>query len=283
MPEEKKPGRDWVILPPVLRPFALALSCGIVALFIWDRVAVEPEAPDLHGPAVKVVGENEAPVAQMNVSSMVAGGAVPAAPGPRAEAPSAPGRASGAPLTAPDQAAPMSEEERSARNEEMIDGLEKQKKRMGIAKVLPKRDRAPGVSILGDEDAPAAPSVRSAAPPLLKRSPRQGSAAGAPAELGPGVATPDAGLIFSDARGLASAWVLLGLPGDPPVVDFAARRAVVIKPSGVKIASTSIDGATWTVTYRRLTPDETADPARDRVTTLPLEPKSVQFLDATPR
>jgi hypothetical protein len=187
----------------------------------------------------------------------------------------------------------MTEEERSARNEEMIGQLEKQKRRMGI-KVLPKDDEGgpDHVGFLGLREPPAAPMVRAPVPNLLKSAKPSASvalaaapAAAASAAPGsaPGRLAPDAGLVFTDASSLASSWVLLGLPGDPPAMDFAGGRLVIIKPSATKILSVTPGPDAVTVVFRSLQPDEESDPARDRVAPLPSAPKSVLIYDASPR
>lgn len=340
------PRRDWVFLPPAMRPVALALSCGVVALVIWDKVAVEPPEAPLHPQyAAKVEGAAGAPVAQFDVSRRAAGGAgsgstggtvdgkslsvagpvgepvrrgdvipameereekaaaksnlplaAPAASrGARAQAAGQPfatdglaaGGAQELALTDRTKAA-MTEEERSARNEQMFGYLEREKKKMGI-KVLPKKDSIAamrGASLFGAA-APAAPAVSAPAPTLLKRVEREGPAA-ADAVLaakagGPGRLSPDAALVFSDARGLASSWILLGFPGNPPAADFTLGRLVLIKPSATKILSVTADAGAVTLVYRSLLPDETSDPARDRVAPIPAEPKTVLIYDASPR
>jgi hypothetical protein len=186
----------------------------------------------------------------------------------------------------------MTEEERSARNEAMFGQLEAQKKKMGI-RVLPKSDDADsdggGMGFLGH--GPAAPVVRAPVPSLLKAAKPAGSvaaAAGAPESdepppPGPGRYAPDAGLVFSDASSVASSWVILGLPGDPPSTDFSAGRLVIIKPSATKILSVAPGPDAIVVVYRSLLPDEASDPARDRVAPLPLLPKPVRIYDASPR
>jgi hypothetical protein len=334
------PGRSWTFLPPAARPVVAALSCGVVALMIWDKVAVPPEPVPIHPiDAVKVVKEENAPVSQLNFSAdrlkaasdaksldLAGPASEPALRGDEsplvADKGAAPavakkfgslnfvrggggsaGRASGSPI-ASDSAAPasaepqltdrtrlqMTEEERSARNEELIGGLEKQKSSMGM-RVLPKGEdgvdaTAPGV--LGFREPPSAPMVRAPVPSLLKMAKPQGGAAAAAAPAAApssalGRPAAEAGLVFADARSLASSWVLLGMPGEPPSVDFAANRLVLIKPSAAKIVSVTTGPTSIAVVYRSLSPDEPSDPAADRVAPLPLEPKTVLIYDATPR
>lgn len=217
-------------------------------------------------------------------------------------------RAAGAPLAAAPALAPsepqitdrtrqtMSEEERSARNEQMFAQLEGQKKQMGM-RVLPKDEDEEGDSehrgFLGLREPPAAPAIRAPVPSLLKAK-RQGAAiaqatadtalAAKPAAESPvGRLAPDAALVFADASSLASSWVLLGLPGDPPTADFVNGRVVVIKPSATKILSVTPGPDAVSVVFRSLQPDEESDPAKDRVAPLPATPKTVLIYDASPR
>jgi hypothetical protein len=365
------PRADWVFLPPAARPVVAALSVGVVALVIWNKVTVQPDEMLLHPPeAAAVYGSANAPVAQLDLSRQLgAGGAISGAASGGAGgaggagntlsdaksleitgAAAAPARgieklsyldkdagaadelkagtmaakkgssavavvrggsarAAGAPIAqALDAAAPgaapsaepqltdrtrlaMTEEERSARNEELFSQLEGQKKKMGM-RVLPKGDNGEDrrAGFLGMREPPAAPALRAPVPTLLQSGKAQGVAAGsvanaakADAAPGPGRLAPDAGLVFTDASSLSSSWVLLGLPGDPPSADFANGRVVVIKPSATKILSVTPGPDSVTVVFRSLSPDEDSDPARDRVAPLPAAPKTVLIYDASPR
>jgi hypothetical protein len=350
----EKPRQNWVFLPPAMRPVALALSCGIVALVIWDKVAVEPPEAPIHPQyAAKLETAANAPTSQFDVSRRALGGggasaldgssaerslsvagavsepvrrgdvlpslqesddkaAAPALAaksglssgagrfGSRARAAGRPFEANGgaAGVTAPSEPAltdrtriAMTEEERSARNEEMFGYIEKEKKKMGIAQVLPRTNSIAAMrgaaGLGGEQAAPAAPAIAAPAPNLLKKTQAEGLAAadavlGRPT-AGPGRLSPDAGLVFSDARSLGSSWVLLGFPGTPPATDFAAGRLVLIKPSATKIVSVTTDAGAVTLVYRSLLPDETSDPAKDRVAPIPLEPKTVLIFDISPR
>lgn len=332
------PRLDWVFLPPGVRPVVAAMSCGVVALVIWSKVAVPPEPEPVHSASeAKVFKAADAPVSQIDLSRQVlspgaaggdaaslgiVGAASRASGGPSSgvaldsgKAMSAPAvaavrgaaakSASGRPLEPQVAAAgagemvltdrtrqTMTEEERSARNEEMFGQLENQKKRMGL-KVLPKLERPEGPSVaamLGMPlAAPAAPMIRNASPTLLKDSRAGGSAPGAllPGQdstgAAPGRLSADAALVFSDAASFASSWVLLGMPGAAPVADFTSSRIVMLKPSATKILSITPGKNAISVVYRSLLPEETSDPARDRVAPLPLEPKAVLIYDASPR
>ena len=337
------PRQDWVFLPPQARPVVAALSIGVVALVIWDKVTVTPEPELIHPPeAAKVYETANAPVAQLNLSRATGGAAgsagalsdaksleIAGAAPRRARASdklafldnagqaseekasvaalrgSASGRAAGEPITPQntrDASAlvmgpgaeltdrtrlAMTEEERSARNEGMFGQLEKQKKKMGM-KVLPKSEDGEtpsGPGIFGLRQA-AAPAISAPVPTLLQSGKPAGAAAAAPApaaDAGPGRLAPDAGLVFTDANGLSSSWVLLGFPGAPPSTDFSNGRLVIIKPSATKIISVTPGPDAVTVVYRSLLSDETADPARDRVAPLPAAPKAVLIYDASPR
>lgn len=341
------PRPDWVMIPPMLRPVMVAASFAVVALVIWDKVAVPPEPEALHPPvAANVVDAKNAPVAQLDFSGRVtdakraempaaaaarsalgvdgvvpepvrrgdtapylaetaSGGSAPAdALEKEASAPLRPAkagaRASGSPIAADSlsaargAAAPaergalaMTEEERSARNERMFADLERQKRKMGIAKVMPKQDAlVSAIQSLAAPAAPAAPKVASASPGLLNRAPASMPAAEEDkpaASPGPGRLAPDAGLVFTDARSLSSSWVLLGFPGEPPAVDFASGRVVLIKPSATKILSVDAAPNSINVVYRSLAPEETPDPAADRVAPIPSEPRTVLIFDASPR
>jgi hypothetical protein len=348
------PRQDWVFLPPIARPVALALSCGVIALVIWDKVVVPPTPAPLRGvnPAGVETAAN-APISQFNVSKRAAGdggieslpqsdvsrslsvaGAV-AAPVERGEslpslaendakseaaAPAAApsrvaavrgsssrARAAGQPLTAAGPGAAtapepaltdrtriaMTEEERSSRNEQMFGFIESEKKKMGIAQVLP-RDasrhdplQAMSAAIGGQAVPPAAPAIAAPAPSLLKTASHEGSAAADSATAakpgGPGRLSPDAALVFADARSLSSAWVLLGFPGNPPMMDFTSGRLVLIKPSATKIVSVTPDAGAVVIVYRSLLPDEASNSAKDRVAPIPAEPKTVLIYDVTPR
>jgi hypothetical protein len=183
-------------------------------------------------------------------------------------------------------AAAMTEEERSAKNEQMFGYIESEKKKMGIAKVMPK-DSLDTSRMFGGP-APAAPKIAAASPSLLKQVSQSVPAADAlkaqeaanPLE---GRLSPDAALVFTDARSLSSSWILLGFPGEPPTVDFTSGRLVLLKPSATKILSVTPKPNSVDVVYRSLTPEETPDPAVDRVAPIPSEPRTVLIFDASPR
>jgi hypothetical protein len=350
-----KPRQDWVFLPPAARPLVAAMSIGVIALTIWNKVVVEPPLTVIHPDvAAKIENAENAPVSQFDVSARAAGRASPpidslnkaagadslTVAGPVGEsvrrgdvlprldaAEPAPAAAPAAPASAGLQAmsgkssaraagrpygnalaggggadaeprlrdrtrATMTEEERSARNEEMFGFIEKEKQKMGIAKVLPKDSlavaaRGAGLGgALADRGA-AAPSIKAPVPTMLKKIAREGPAQ-ADAVLGErgdasGRLAPDAGLVFSDARSLASSWILLGFPGNPPVTDFSAGRLVLIKPSATKIVSVDSGPDAVRVVFRSLDQDEPSDPAKDRVAPIPAEPRTVLIFDASPR
>ena len=153
------------------------MSLALLALLVWDRWPREPLEPlPGWGPKAKVYAPEEAP------------GLRPPTPKPEESA-----RAAGGPL---DGAAPpppaMSEEQRSARNEELIAGLERQKKRMGIARVIPRWPEG---------------TVR---------------------ELG----YQPLGLVAASPRELRNAWARAGLADPPPHVDFRSGRVAVLMIPG---------------------------------------------------
>ncbi len=305
-PPDDPPRRDWVFLPPALRPVALALSVGVVALWLWQLNVVRPDIPGApRPPAPRLETADQAPLSQIDITGPAAGraasssarnaesalGLIPtdaAIPAPaRAQ-----GRAVDAGTPAPDATATMTEQARSARNEELIAGLELQKKKMGIASVSP--DYGPSAQAAALRKAGLLPPEKPAAPVLGASAPRlmttPGTASAIPgepapgaAEAGPGRPAPDAGLIFSDAQSLASSWILLGMPGSAPTVDFSSGRALLIKPSVSRIVSVSTTDAAVVVVYRSLAPEEEPNPVRDRFTLLPAQPETVGLFDATPR
>ena len=342
------PRADWVFLPPQARPLVAALSVGVIALVIWNKVTVPPEEMPMHpAEAAKVYAPGSAPVAQLDLTRGMISGAsgsvssdaksleiagaaaaperaadkmaviesdgglateMKAAANGVAAVRGANARASGTPIAA-QQAAPgaaepqltdrtrlsMTEEERSARNEQMFAQLEGQKKEMGM-RVLPKGEDGVDENhrgFLGLREPPAAPALSAPRPSLLKSEKKKGALASAAADtaLAPkpaapsaaGRLAPDAALVFSDAGSLASSWVLLGLPGEPPSADFAGGRVVVIKPSATKILSVTPGPDAVTVVFRSLSEDEESDPAKDRVAPLPASPKTVLIYDASPR
>ena len=316
---------EWVFLPPLVRPIAFALSCGVVALVVWDKTVTTPDPLPAHSlNEAAVTSRRAAPVAQLDFSkrlSATAGslGAAHSAieasgvSGPVAEmagrgdvaprlkdaeslstntqaqrqalAPkaAAPGGPTDAPAAPERGSIAMSEEERSARNEQMFGFIEEQKKKMGIARVITKEEADERVK------APASSPVVGVAAPVLFKS----AAASGPAETAlenkptaspdAGRLSADAGLVFSDAASLASSWVLLGFPGQPPTVDFSSNRVVLIKPSAAKILSVTSKPGSVDVVFRALTPGETSRPAADRAAVISREPQSVLLFDASPR
>jgi len=323
-----RPDRAWVFLPPAARPFALALSCGIVALWIWQDTVVRIPIPVPAPPAAQLETAASAPISQLNVSAAAAGSLKSSADaldqksalglesvrgsggsGLAAHAKAkgyAIGEESAGAALQPSGTA-MTEEERSARNIEMFADLEKQKDKLAVsggpdraaqsaamlrrAGLIPAEPtpepvlsaRAPRMmkkaeaSALSDDGSLASASGASAAPPAASAAPAPSAApeSGRPA--------PDGALVFTEPRGFASAWVLLGFPNDPPVVNFARQRAVLIKPSATKIVSIKPGPDAIAVVYRSLGPDETADPANDRFAPIPQEPKAVVITDSTSR
>jgi hypothetical protein len=157
-------------------------------------------------------------------------------------------------MQAPAAARPQTEEERSARNEEMYQAFEKEKRKMGIAGFAPKKDDAAQrvLSAAGIGTAPtridsATPNLLGAKDGVLPRALRSESA-------------------FRDA------WFALKLPGDPPAVDFSQTMVVVLPEPG-EVLTTKEAARELVVSWRRL-PD--AGPA-ERLRPLPLSGKSVRL------
>lgn len=266
--------------PRSLRPALLALAFGLVARILWDRAVVPPEPTAPRGSsAAGAPGPDPVRADGARALGLPDAGAErsPSAPHP------APGRPIGVSEPPSRRERPaMSEEERSARNEQLFTELEKEKRRMGIVKVI----RQPTDEAAPAREAPAPPAIHAAAPPLLGQTPA--AAEPAPAASGGargilGRPSPGAVLVFSDARSFTASWVLLGLSGAPPAVDFARERAALIKPSASRILSIDAGSEAVTIVYRALAPDEEPSPARDRLALIPLRPRAVSVLDASPR
>lgn len=284
------PRRDWVLLPPSYRPAAFALSSAVVATVVWEQFNRTEAPPLLTYEAVKVVPSSQAPISQLDLSAKVAdapeGGSGPEALNKisranaalegmglaerkgdaQASRPAAPGEPLGFKEDAlsPGKSAKgttMTEEERSSRNEEIIAALEKKKRSLGIARVL-QRDASVG-------------AVRGGAAGGGASAPQ---AAEEPANYASGILSPDAGLVVIDDAGLAFSWTLLGLPGKAPSVDYAVRRAVLLKRSRTKLLATRSGPDRVSVYFRLLAPGEAADPAKDRFATIPAKPKPVSLI-----
>ncbi|OGR90503.1 MAG: hypothetical protein A2V88_09755 [Elusimicrobia bacterium RBG_16_66_12] len=244
--------RDWVLLPPSYRPVAFALSSAVVAVAVWDQF-----------------NRTEAPISQVDLSGKITAS-----------------DASSADLSA----APMTEEERSRRNEDYMAGLESEKRAIGISAVLPRRStvgaaRGASAFVGGDSNAPALVSSGSKGKhPSFGGSPApEISAAKQPSpgerlDYSSGIPSDDAGLVFTDGSSLSSSWTLLGLPGNYPAVDYWSRRAVLLKRSRTKILEVRTAQDRVEVYFRLLNTGEASDPAKDRFATLPLEPKPVSLI-----
>lgn len=256
--------RDWVLLPPAFRPVAFALSSAIVAVAVWDQFN-RTEAPlQLPKAAVKVIPQAEAPISQVDLSEKITAA-----------------DASSSDLST----APMAEEERSRRNEDYMAGLERQKRAMGIAQVLPRRFSIAAMRGGSSADAPALISSgsegkrsRFAGSPAPEISAAKQPSTGERLDYSSGIPSDDAGLVFTDGSSLSSAWTLLGLPGDYPAVDYWSRRAVLLKRSSTKILEVRAAQDRVEVYFRLLDAGEASDPAKDRFATLPLEPKPVSLI-----
>ncbi len=195
-PQDQK---QWVFLPPTYRLPVFILSASLVAFAVWEKIhpPVEPTPVPVgwQGDKVDVKTAADAPSSQLDLS----GGLTK--PAERRAAASSQKSAPGKPLEAvEDKAAPApgafnprSEEERSAINERLYQDLEKQKKRMGIVKIIEIES--------GHEH--IAPPARPVAP------------------------APTA-LILKNAASLQTAWTAAGLPKKAPSVDFSAQMAIFL-------------------------------------------------------
>lgn len=247
--------KTWVFLPPAARPLAFAMSTAVVALVVWDRTRT-PEV--LHVPVgwqgdrAAVVSEADAPVAQLDFTKQVTGGAGGAglAANEAKTAVSAPARKSvrapGAPLEGEALVAQAftarSEEERSAFNERQHQYLEKAKKEMGVVKVLQRADdddqlaydvAEPPAARVSERRIGSVAAVRGAAMPQ-----RMGALAAAPP------APPDepdaakdrakiAALLLTGPETLQAAWAASGAAGDPPAADFKTQSVALLPEPGL--------------------------------------------------
>lgn len=193
-PQDQK---QWVFLPPAYRLPVFILSASLVAFAVWEKVhpPVEPAPVPVgwQGEKTDVKTAADAPLSQLDLSG-------PPKTAERSAAANRQQSAPGKPLEvvedkaapAPGAFNPSNEEERSAINERLYQGLEKEKKRMGIVKIIEKEsDR--------EDFVPARP------------------AAPAPAIL-----------ILKDASSLQTAWTAAGLPGKAPSVDFPRQMAIFL-------------------------------------------------------
>ena len=250
------PERDWVFLPPGYRPLALALSTAVVALVVWDKTHSPPEFVAPHvgwkGDRVALKTAAEAPVSQMDLSGRLFASFRPltprralrfaspggdAAPGKPVEVAEARGAGSGFKA--------RNEEERSAINERLYKGHEREKKKMGIAKILEKES--------GDRD-DGAPLAREAT--ARDVTPEDGAIAKV--------------IVLKNAETLQTAWAAAGLAGEPPAVDFPKRMALFLAcPPGCGIVSVRTGKKILTVLYK----DSGFADASARVRAVPASPK----------
>jgi hypothetical protein len=151
-------------------------------------------------------------------------------------------------------ARPQTEEERSARNEEMYQAFEREKRKMGIAGFASKSDAAAQrVLSAGGSGAPAridsmTPNLLGARNGVLPRALRSESA-------------------------YREAWTSLKLAGEPPPVDFAKTMLVVLPEPGA-VVSADEGPSELLVTWRPL---PGAGPA-DRLRPVALSGKPVRLL-----
>lgn len=274
---DPKPKREYFILPPAYRPLAFALSAAVVALVIWDKTQTSPDiaAPRAGSDSEKVAVKTaaEAPpsidvsgrlassdeLSDQNAKTEDAG---------KLEAASTLGKhisAPGKPLGIAEEKAPAApaaedkngaflarnEEERSAINERLYKGLEEEKKRMGIARILEKD---------GEEKTPP-PGGRDTT--TLQATPEAARVRAAPAVKA---------LALKSAEALQAAWDAAGLPGEPPAVKFPGEMAVFLAgPAGCGIAAVQNRKKLIVILYK----DSGFDDASARVRAVALSPKPV--------
>lgn len=288
--------RNWVFLAPAYRPFAAALSGLIVAIVVWDKVGERSEivAP-YDGVAVKTAAE--APPAQFDFSRQVSGAKsaplgiagvsapefhppsvkIPedkisadmvarrenarakgspmeeaAAPAPKLDGGSAVAAVRGAGRRAP------SEEERSARNEELYRAFEQEKRKLGVLSIVSR-----------DEVDERARKVLAAAS-RLDQPARVGSLT--PALLAKNEA-PAPAVVLRSADEHRAAWSSLKLPGAPSPVDFA-KFMVVLLPEPGAVLSAEATASTLVVTWH---PTPQGGPS-ERLRTVALSPLPVRLI-----
>ncbi len=129
----------------------------------------------------------------------------------------------------------IEEEERSAANERLYQGLEEEKKRMGIVKII-------------DKDAEAAPRGRSPGDSAVKA------------------------IALKSSEALQTAWAAAGLPGEPPTIDFPKQMAVFLAgPPGCGIVTIQNRKKFVAVLYK----DAGFDDASARVRAITPSPKPI--------
>jgi anti-sigma factor RsiW len=130
------------------------------------------------------------------------------------------------------------EEERSAINERLYKGLEAEKKRMGIARILePESDADKKLSTGGREmlALQAAPENARADGGRANVAAMRGAS---PAAKMKREAAPVKALALRSADALYTAWAAAGLPGGPPAVKFPGQMAIFLAgPQGSGIVS----------------------------------------------
>lgn len=209
------------------------------------------------GAAGGAAADAAAPAAEPASMMELAAAPKPAAPARASEGKAAVGAVRGmaqaSRMQAP-AAAPLTEEERSARNEEMYKAFEREKRKMGIAGFAGKTDSTAEkvLSAAGAGTAPTridslTPNLLGAKDGVLPRALRSQSA-------------------------LSDAWFSLRLPGDPPAVDFS-KTMVVVLPEPGEVVSVKEAARELVVAWRRLPGAGSAE----RLRPLPLSGKSVRL------
>jgi hypothetical protein len=162
------------------------------------------------------------------------------------------------------------EEERSAINERLYKGLEEEKKRMGIARILErdaddgKKLSTGGREMMAMQDTPVAGPGRQAAASMRgSAAPRAKAKREAPAVKA---------LALRSADALFTAWAAAGLPGTPPKVAYPEQMAVFLAgPQGSGIVSVQNRKKFIVVLYK----DAGFDDAAARVRAVPFSAKPV--------
>lgn len=232
----------------------------------------------------KPLGFDEGAGASANLLSgaagMSGGGGLAKSAAPAASAPAAPPAPQPAQVealdgTKTDSYNARSEEERSAINEKLYQDLEREKKSMGIAKIMdkdaePEREDTSGREIMTLRASPEPPSVaKRAARSLAATRGAFKAKQSAPLERRPdGIAVKALALRSADA--LFTAWAAAGLPGKPPEVKFPEQMALFLAgPQGCGITDVQERKKLIVVLYK----DAGFDDPAARVRAVPLSPK----------
>lgn len=188
------------------------------------RAAIVARRERVRAKGSPILAEAVAPVQTLDALGTGAGAAAFSAP---AAAPAAPAPAKAfTPVSATRgmaQSSPLSEEERSAKNEALYEAFQSEKKRMGIAAIVAKDETAERakrvLAAAGRMDQSA--SISSTRPALLAKT-----------KALPGGPPPLRTVVAYQA-----AWASLLIPGEAPPVDFRTEMVVLLPEPG-SVAST---------------------------------------------